>query len=421
MKPRSNTTLFQAMHRRYADSSLFVVVLLAIALSIVALFSLRAQALQRLELVARTVSYSAEAAVLFEDARTANEILSQISMREGLREAAILVVGDRPLSHYRRDLAGLDEQLGEAVARLFFPDPVRSPVSFGEREIGTVVVYGSGNEFISYVAQTAAVALLCCLLFMVLARRLARRMAQRISDQLQTLTDAIHDVRLRQDFSRRVQDFDISEFDQLGRDFNALFAELHVRDLELNARQQNLEQANQDLSRLALRDGLTGLVNRRGFNEGLEQAMARAQASGSKLGLIYLDNDRFKQVNDQYGHAVGDELLIEVAQRIRGCVRDSDLVARLGGDEFCIVLDGIKEAEDAVRLASKIIEAMAVPLHVDDKTILPSVSIGIAIHPEHGHNAAELLAAADAAMYHAKQCGRGCHQLFDPAFLDPIS
>lgn len=420
MNSRSNTTLFQALHRRYADSSLLAVVLLVIALSVVALFSLRAQVQHRLELVARTVAYSAEAAVLFEDSRTASEILTLIATREGLREAVILLADQRPLSHYRHDANGVSERLSEVVTKLFFPMPVVSPVNLSEREIGTVIVYGSGKEFISYVMQTMIVALLCCVVFVVLARLLAKRMAQRISDRLQALTDAIHDVRLRQDFSSRVQAFDIREFDRLGQDFNALFAELHARDLELSSRQQHLEQANQNLSRLALRDGLTGLLNRRGFNEGLEQSLARARATGSRLGLIYLDNDRFKQVNDQYGHAVGDQLLIEVAQRIRSCVRDSDLVARLGGDEFCIVLDGVKEAEDAVRLAGKIITAMNAPLHIDDKLILPSVSVGIAIHPEHGQNAAELIIAADAAMYHAKQGGRGRYQLFNSALNDSI-
>ncbi|ENO85358.1 sensor domain-containing diguanylate cyclase [Thauera linaloolentis] len=415
MTSLKRTTLFQALHRTYSDSTVLAIALAGTALFILTLLTLKGQIEQHLQLVARTIAYSAEAAVLFEDRGTASEILVQIAEREQLRAASITTLDGRTLASHGFEGSGLSGHVDEAVGRLLFPDPIGAEIRSGNRRIGKVAVHGNGARFIVYTLQASIVGLVCITLFFYAARRLARRMAQRITNQLQVLAAATHGARLKQDFSRRVPPFDIVEFDQLGKDFNALFAELHARNLELTARQYSLEVANQTLSQLALRDGLTGLANRRGFIERLEQALAEAKASGSKVGVLYLDNDRFKRINDEYGHAAGDALLVEVADRIRGCIRDTDLVARLGGDEFTVLLDSVRDVEDAILVAEKILAAMVPPLPVGDTMIVPGVSIGIALFPEHGRTADQLLIAADQAMYTTKQNGRGHYRIFDPA------
>jgi len=409
------TTLFEALHRTHTDSTVFAIALVGAALFVLTLLTLKGQIEQHLQLVARTIAYSAEAAVLFEDHGTAAEILVQIAEREQLRTASITTLAGRVLAEHQHEsrcpLRGVDEKVG----RLLFPEPIGAEIRSGGRLIGNVTVHGNGGHFIVYTLQAVAVGLISVTVFLFAARRLVRRMAQRITGQLQALASATHGARLQQDFGRRVPPFDILEFDQLGEDFNALFAELQARNLELTARQESLEAANQTLSRLALRDGLTGLVNRRGFTERLGQALAKAHASGAKVGVLYLDSDRFKQINDRYGHAAGDALLVEVADRIRGCIRDSDLVARLGGDEFTVLLDSVRDVEDAVLVAEKILAAMTPPLLVGDTMITPGVSIGIALFPEHARTADELLMAADQAMYSTKRNGRGHYRIFDPA------
>ncbi|MFT3758946.1 diguanylate cyclase domain-containing protein [Thauera sp.] len=409
------TTLFQALRRLYTDSTVLAITLAGTALLILTLITLRGQLEQHLQLVARTIAYSAEAAVVFDDQRTASEILLQIAEREQLREASVVTLDERTLASHRYKSSGPLGHLDEAAGRLLFPDPITAEIRYNNKHIGNVVVHGNGARFIIYTLQAVGIGLACIVLFFYAARRLAGRMSQRIIAQLEALASATHGARLQQDFNRRVPTLDIVEFDQLGKDFNALFAELHARNLELIARQSSLEVANQTLSQLALRDGLTGLANRRGFTERLERALGEVRDSGGKLSVLYLDNDRFKQVNDRYGHAAGDALLVEVADRIRNCIRDTDLVARLGGDEFTVLLDSVRDVDDAVLVAEKILAAMAAPLEIGEARVAPAVSIGIALYPEHARTADQLLTAADQAMYAAKENGRGQYRIFDPA------
>ena len=128
---------------------------------------------------------------------------------------------------------------------------------------------------------------------------------------------------------------------------------------------------------------------------------------GSKLALLFLDLDKFKSINDTHGHSVGDGLLVAAAQRMLACVRSSDCVARLGGDEFVILLSNVPSAEIVVKIAEKLIDAMALPFELSGLHLRSSTSIGIAISPDDGRDVHDLLEKADAAMYVSKQSGRG--------------
>ncbi len=159
-------------------------------------------------------------------------------------------------------------------------------------------------------------------------------------------------------------------------------------------------------------DQLTGVLNRACFNEALTQALQRRARSDSTLALLYLDIDRFKQINDTHGHAAGDTLLQAFAHYLKQSVRLSDIVGRLGGDEFCIVLEDIQSQENAVAVAEKILRIARTPVMFDNDSLTISTSIGIALAtqpPAPGHSElsnAPLIAAADAALYKAKQAGR---------------
>ena len=164
-----------------------------------------------------------------------------------------------------------------------------------------------------------------------------------------------------------------------------------------------------DLKHLAMHDGLTGLPNRALLQEHLEHAVALGLRQRSNLAVLYTDLDLFKQVNDEHGHDTGDELLRQVAARLRVSVRDSDLVARLGGDEFVIVLQGLSSPHDTHRIASNIIRHMAEPFYVNGVVLRIGISVGIALFPQHAATTAELLRRADQALYHAKDKGRGAY------------
>ena len=169
-----------------------------------------------------------------------------------------------------------------------------------------------------------------------------------------------------------------------------------------------LKRTNEQITELAHHDSLTGLPNRILFYDRLNQSIARARREKESIAVLYLDLDGFKLVNDTYGHDVGDALLCEAARRIRACVRVSDTVARMGGDEFTVILCNVKTVNSKDRVAKKIIDAISRPFMLNGKECSVSVSIGIALYPDNGETAEQLIKIADAAMYLAKHGGRNC-------------
>ncbi len=160
------------------------------------------------------------------------------------------------------------------------------------------------------------------------------------------------------------------------------------------------------LSHAALHDTLTGLPNRRLFTQRLEAELSEARRHGKQLGILFIDLDGFKSVNDSLGHAAGDEVLIRTAQRLRACVRKEDIAARFGGDEFGMLIVAPTHANDAEAVARKIIHALAQPLEIGRQRVIVSASVGIASYPTHGNDPEALLKLADAAMYAAKNTGK---------------
>jgi diguanylate cyclase (GGDEF)-like protein len=162
-------------------------------------------------------------------------------------------------------------------------------------------------------------------------------------------------------------------------------------------------------------DRLSGLPNRHMFQDRLEQAIMKANRGGTRLGLMFLDLDRFKEVNDTLGHEMGDDLLKQASARLRGCVRASDTVARMGGDEFTIILDEISDAADVTRIAQNILRRMTEPFQLGEEVAFISSSIGITFYPEDATEIATLLKNADQAMYAAKAAGRNTFHHFMPS------
>jgi diguanylate cyclase (GGDEF)-like protein len=157
------------------------------------------------------------------------------------------------------------------------------------------------------------------------------------------------------------------------------------------------------LTRRAHHDPLTGLANRSLLADRLEKALERAQRSEQLVAILFVDLDKFKPVNDSLGHAMGDQVLRRVAQRLQSAVRESDTLARLGGDEFVVVVEALDRSESVVRIADNIVDVLAQPFTIDGHKVQLGCSIGISFFPEHGASMIELMRAADTAMYQAKQ------------------
>jgi diguanylate cyclase (GGDEF)-like protein/PAS domain S-box-containing protein len=170
---------------------------------------------------------------------------------------------------------------------------------------------------------------------------------------------------------------------------------------DISARKASEEQ----IQRMAQHDALTDLPNRALFSDRLQRELTRARRQGARFALFFLDLDRFKPINDRFGHAVGDQVLRRVASRLLDTVRESDTVGRIGGDEFVILVSGLAEADDALGLAEKILKALHSPLTVEGRELAISCSLGIAIYPEDGTDEITLTKNADDAMYRAKSAG----------------
>lgn len=163
---------------------------------------------------------------------------------------------------------------------------------------------------------------------------------------------------------------------------------------------------------MARHDALTGLPNRVLLEDRIGQAIARARRLQQGVGVLFIDLDHFKHVNDSLGHRFGDKLLVAISERLRGCLRSGDTVARLGGDEFVICLPDLSLNTNAATVAEKVLESLALPLELEGREFDLSGSIGISVFPGDGDDAEALLRAADTAMYHAKSRGRGQFQFF---------
>ncbi|MFT3848652.1 MAG: sensor domain-containing diguanylate cyclase [Propionivibrio sp.] len=174
-----------------------------------------------------------------------------------------------------------------------------------------------------------------------------------------------------------------------------------------------LKLAEKHIREMAQHDSLTGLANRVLFSDRLRQATAAAQRDGHLLALLFIDLDRFKPINDNFGHAVGDQLLAAIARRIEGAVRESDTAARIGGDEFVVLLRSVEDGDGALIGAEKIRKAISRPYVIDGHAVSVSCSIGIALYPQHGDDEITLTKSADDAMYKVKEEGRDAIRMAD--------
>lgn len=171
-------------------------------------------------------------------------------------------------------------------------------------------------------------------------------------------------------------------------------------------------KAQDQLGHMAMHDALTGIPNRMLFDERLRHAISRAHADRSRMGVMFIDLDGFKSVNDSYGHMAGDAVLVCVASRLRAAVRESDTVARLSGDEFAVIIEDIRETAHLGVVAQSLISAVVTPVQVGRNAVSVSASIGISVYPDDADDARQLLEYADRAMYAAKKSGKRAYRFY---------
>ncbi len=202
-----------------------------------------------------------------------------------------------------------------------------------------------------------------------------------------------------------------------------LLRDEHVRGIVLNSRDvSERKEFEEQLAHQAFHDPVTNLANRALFSDRVEHALMRSQRGFPDVAVVFIDLDDFKTVNDSLGHAAGDQVLQEVARRLRIAVRPTDTVARFGGDEFAVLLEGVNDSAQAADAAARILHALEIPFEIDGKQVFPRASIGICLvnREEASPEAAELLRNADVAMYMAKRDSKGSYRVFEPAMHERV-
>lgn len=394
-------SLRSVIGRGHLILALGAVTLASVSLTLLGVLALRVYAEHNLHLIARSITYTVEAAVVFNDRAAATEALSLIASTEEVADADVFDANGKLLAHWARPETGMLSRVELALAHALLEQPINQPILHQGRTVGSIHLTGHGGSLLRFLLSGLAGILICTALSAWVALHLARRLLRGITVPLQSLAAVAHAARSERDFDRRVPPARIAELDSLGSDFNALLG-------EMEAWQSHLQSENETLAHQANHDSLTGLPNRAFFEGRLIRALRGAAKLDERVAVLFLDSDRFKDINDNFGHAAGDAVLVAVAARVRAQLRDGDLVARLGGDEFAILLAPLHKAEDAQRIADKIIASMDMPIDVPGGSqVLTSLSIGIAIYPEHGATPGTLLNAADAAMYQAKRLTQG--------------
>jgi diguanylate cyclase (GGDEF)-like protein len=390
-------TLRQVLSRVHFRVTLFAVGISALTVLLTGFAALGVYAQQNLALIAQTASYNVAPAVVFFDREAAQRALDPLADTRGVASITIVTRNDTPFAERKSRTAHAEASWIEwAAGRLFFPNPAVSPIVHNGETIGEVRIQGDAAIVAGYIRTGLAGALACLLVTAVATWFLARKLQQSVVEPLQAIAAVAHAVRADRALGRRAPEARIREIEALRDDFNALLAELEQWD-------RHLRNENKTLSHRALHDALTGLPNRTSFEEQLAAMLEQARRDGTSFAVLYADGDGFKTVNDQYGHAAGDAVLVAIAGRLRGGLRSRDVAARLGGDEFAVLLAAPSGPEAVARVREGLHLQMAAPIALPGgETITVGLSIGAAVYPRDGADIAALVNHADIDMLTSK-------------------
>ena len=360
---------------------------------------------------AKVLAQNIAPALLFHDEKNIEDSLSSLKYAQNILEAYALDKNGKMLGMYIqkqpykkneeiKKLSLKEEQLWKG-----FELYTVTPVIAEDKIIGYLVLVHSMDKFIMHLLmQTFFITLIVVFSILITSRYykiLSRKILGPISELNKSTTKIINTKTL----NTHVKVHNNDEIGELAKNFNIMISQLANYHEELG-RQKDL------LAYKANHDELTDLPNRALFNDRLAVAMKKADRNKSALAVFFLDIDYFKQINDQYGHDVGDELLKRFAQRLKECLRAADTLARIGGDEFMIILEEDKDLKTSKIVANKIVEAMKEPIVLGESQLMISTSIGISIYPQDTDDAEELIRNADLAMYKVKESGRNSFEFF---------
>jgi len=364
----------------------------------------------RLATLANIVGQNSAATLLFDDRAAAIEVLGALEAERSVVSACLYTQSGSLFAEYQRSGSVRDcpAALGRGILTERGYVTVSRRVEHSSDRAGTLVLTADVREITERWRQMLEIMGILLLGALVVGGITGSLLQRKISKPIQALARAMNEVTAGHNFATRVILDGSDEIAQLGSGFNTMLAELEKRAAEKMEFEAQLQHQ-------ALNDDLTGLPNRRLLADRLSHALDVARRQGHEVALLYIDLDGFKLVNDSLGHAIGDLLLRQVAQRLRARVRLSDTLARLGGDEFAVVVSGHAVREQASVVSMALLDALAPTFMVAEHEITISASIGMSVFPENGATPMELLQQADSAMYAAKRLGKSQLMAFSDA------
>ncbi|EHK0944522.1 diguanylate cyclase DgcN [Citrobacter farmeri] len=387
-------TFKRALRRINITSVIVTMTLIWLLLCVASVLTLKQYAQKNLELTAATMTHSLEAALVFTDDAAAAETLAALGQQGQFSVAEVRDNNQNVIASWRYNAQENDDKLGDFISHWLFPLPVAQPVWHSGEIIGEVRLTARDSLISHFIWLSLAVLTGSILLASGIAILLTRHLHRGVVEALQNITEVVHDVRTNRNFSRRVSEERIEEFHNFAQDFNSLLDEMEEWQLRLQAK-------NAQLLRTALHDPLTGLANRAAFRSSIS-ALMNDNSARSSSALLFLDGDNFKFVNDTWGHAAGDRVLIEVARRLAEFGGNRHIPYRLGGDEFAVVLYGVHSDYEVQRISAALSQEFNRPFDLHNGHLVSmTLSIGYALTWEHA-SAEKLQELADRNMYQAK-------------------
>ncbi|MGR8935745.1 MAG: EAL domain-containing protein [Gammaproteobacteria bacterium] len=371
-------------------------------------------------------------ALSFMDKKAAQDALVALTRDENTVAAAVFDKFGNVFSAYPRfteDLKNSQPRLHQDywfnTGELF----IKRQVLLGNENVGSLVLQyslqGIQRKFwysvLAIAGFMSGATVLTCLLASLLQSQITR--------PIRALTALTLQIVQKADYSVRAEPHGHDEIGELTQHINNMLEQIEARDATLEQynkelekmvakRTEQLERINRNLEHLTRHDALTELPNRILFMDRLQQAIFSADRNRTKAGILFVDLDYFKQINDTYGHEVGDQVLLQVAGRLQSCVRSVDTVCRFAGDEFILLLPNIKCVQDLSSIAVKVTRKLAEPLLYKALSLDVAASIGGAVYPDDAEDTELLMQAADVAMYHAKKRGKNRFELFSDGLND---
>lgn len=374
-------------------NSAVILLLCWLLLSSTSLLFIKRYEKRNLELIAATLSNSLTAATVFEDSYDAHKKISTLG-NEGMFASAKLVTDDQTVLVNWQDQQQQSGWYQNFLREWIYARPISVNINHSENVVGTLTLVGTvtgAADFIRYSVMILTSGMICVL---VVASLLSAFLHRGILVSLRNITSSIHYVIRSGDFSLRIPESRTKEFQLFSEDLNSLLA-------EMQSLQASLLRDNRSLAAKALEDPLTGLANRAAFVAQLTSLLDK-QLAQEQFVLLFLDGDRFKSINDNWGHAAGDEVLRAIGSRLASLAYKQDLVARLGGDEFAMLITSRATESQLQLLTEEIRSAIAQKIMIAEGTpITTSVTIGYA-WSQHGDTVESILERADMNMYKNK-------------------